>query len=40
MPLFEAADGWGLLGDNRPPVEFGEEPFLTLPAMPLGEAVR
>ncbi len=39
LPLFQAADQGRRLGDNRPPVDMGDEPEATLPAMSLGEQV-
>jgi error-prone DNA polymerase len=39
LPLFAAAEARAMLGDNRPPIELGNEPEVTLPTMPLGEAV-
>lgn len=39
LPLFQAADLFRRLGDNRPPVDMGDEPEVELPSMSLGEQV-
>jgi len=39
LPLFQAADGMRRIGDNRPPVDMGDEPEADLPALSLGEQV-
>ncbi|OYQ35987.1 error-prone DNA polymerase [Niveispirillum lacus] len=39
LPLFQAADQTRRVGDNRPPVDMGDEPEAILPAMGLGEQV-
>jgi error-prone DNA polymerase len=39
LPLFQAADQARRLGDNRPPVDMGDEPEADLPQMSQGEQV-
>ncbi|MBJ7418590.1 MAG: error-prone DNA polymerase, partial [Niveispirillum sp.] len=39
LPLFQAADQARRIGDNRPPVDMGDEPEADLPQMTQGEQV-
>jgi len=39
LPLFAAAEARALPGDNRPPIEAGDEPEILLPRASLGESV-
>ncbi|MFV3131880.1 error-prone DNA polymerase [Niveispirillum sp. KHB5.9] len=39
LPLFQAAEGARRIGDNRPPVDMGDEPEAMLPALAIGEQV-